>query len=161
MSEPSDLKKFRERQQTDGEDILEWVPGWIGKLMGQGDDRQRNGVLIVTDRRVVFYLKGLMTEVIEAIDLKKVSSVEHHSTLMHNRLRIYTSGDDLDFKCSDKDRAKRIRDLIEERRGGGLAEASEAAGESITSQLERLAALKENGILTDEEFTAQKVKLLG
>lgn len=161
MGEPSDLKKFRERQQVEGEEILEWVPGWIGKLMGQGDDRQRNGLLIVTDRRVVFYLKGLMTEVTEAIDLKKVSSVEHHSTLTHNRLRIHTSGDALDFKCHEKEKAKRLRDLIEERRGGGQTPDSEPHGDSAVDQIERLWALTEKGILTEEEFATQKAKLLG
>ena len=36
-----------------------------------------------------------------------------------------------------------------------------APEEDVVSQLERLAALKEQGILTDEEFAAQKAKLLG
>lgn len=31
----------------------------------------------------------------------------------------------------------------------------------VVSQLERLAALKEKGILSDEEFAAQKAKILG
>ena len=33
--------------------------------------------------------------------------------------------------------------------------------DDVVSQLERLAALKEQGILTEEEFAAQKAKLLG
>ena len=33
--------------------------------------------------------------------------------------------------------------------------------QDVVSQLERLAALKEQGILTDEEFQAQKAKILG
>ncbi|MCI7576750.1 MAG: SHOCT domain-containing protein, partial [Spirochaetia bacterium] len=31
----------------------------------------------------------------------------------------------------------------------------------ITAELEKLASLKEKGILSDEEFAAQKAKLLG
>jgi hypothetical protein len=33
--------------------------------------------------------------------------------------------------------------------------------EDVVSQLERLGTLKAQGLLTDEEFSAQKVKLLG
>jgi len=40
--------------------------------------------------------------------------------------------------------------------------AAPAAGEQSTiEQLKELAALKEQGILTDDEFAAQKAKLLG
>ena len=35
------------------------------------------------------------------------------------------------------------------------------AGNDLTAQLEQLASLKQQGILSDEEFTAAKAKLLG
>jgi Short C-terminal domain len=39
--------------------------------------------------------------------------------------------------------------------------AAEGVSDDTVAQLERLAKLKEQGILTDEEFTAQKAKILG
>lgn len=36
-----------------------------------------------------------------------------------------------------------------------------AAPDDVVTQLERLGALKQQGLLTDEEFAAQKAKLLG
>ena len=39
--------------------------------------------------------------------------------------------------------------------------AAPAGGDDPIAQLERLAALKQQGILTDAEFEAQKAKLLG
>lgn len=39
--------------------------------------------------------------------------------------------------------------------------APAAAGGDSIEQLERLAKLKEQGILTDEEFSAEKAKILG
>lgn len=39
--------------------------------------------------------------------------------------------------------------------------AAAPASEDMISQLERLAALKSQGILTDEEFAAQKARILG
>ncbi len=41
------------------------------------------------------------------------------------------------------------------------APAASAAGESTIDQLKQLGELKEQGILTEEEFAAQKAKLLG
>ena len=43
-----------------------------------------------------------------------------------------------------------------------ISSSSATSGnEDVSSKLEKLAALKEKGILTDEEFAAQKAKLLG
>jgi Short C-terminal domain len=39
--------------------------------------------------------------------------------------------------------------------------AAPAGGESMIDQLKQLGELKEQGILTEEEFAAQKAKLLG
>ena len=39
--------------------------------------------------------------------------------------------------------------------------AAPPAGEDVITQLERLGALHAQGILTDEEFAAEKAKLLG
>jgi hypothetical protein len=41
------------------------------------------------------------------------------------------------------------------------APAAPAAGESMLDQLKELGELKSQGILTEEEFAAQKAKLLG
>ena len=40
-------------------------------------------------------------------------------------------------------------------------QAAPAAQEDVISQLERLGALKAQGVLTEEEFEAQKAKILG
>ena len=43
----------------------------------------------------------------------------------------------------------------------GAPPPAPAAQEDVISQLERLGALKAQGLLTEEEFNAQKAKLLG
>jgi putative oligomerization/nucleic acid binding protein len=40
------------------------------------------------------------------------------------------------------------------------APAGGGAGEGLTAELERLSQLRSNGIITDDEFTAAKAKLL-
>lgn len=44
--------------------------------------------------------------------------------------------------------------------GGGYAEPPAAPAPDPIAQLKELAALKEQGVLTDEEFAVQKAKLL-
>jgi Short C-terminal domain len=66
---------------------------------------------------------------------------------------------------ADRDQA------IAANRGAGYAEGAQAAyaeppppaggGDDMIEQLKQLAALKDQGILTEEEFAAQKAKLLG
>ena len=41
------------------------------------------------------------------------------------------------------------------------APAPAAGGEDVVDQLEKLADLRDRGVLTDEEFAAQKAKILG
>lgn len=56
-----------------------------------------------------------------------------------------------------------VRALIEStiaRRGSGQTIVQQAAPLDLADQLTKLAALREQGILTDEEFNAQKAKLL-
>jgi hypothetical protein len=45
--------------------------------------------------------------------------------------------------------------------GGGEEYSEEPAAPDPMEQLEKLAKLHEEGVLTDEEFAAQKAKLLG
>ena len=44
---------------------------------------------------------------------------------------------------------------------GGGAPAAASGGTDIVAELQKLGALKEQGILTDDEFAAAKAKLLG
>ncbi len=116
MKEPKHVTAFKSRHAKPTETVLAWAEGYIGELMGQGKKAQHNGVLMVTDHRVVFYRKGLFGEVIETIPLKSLTSVERLSTLGHRTLRLHTSHDALEFKTFDKDAERAVADAIEERR---------------------------------------------
>ena len=86
--EPKHIVKFKELHLKQGETIIAWSEGYIGNAMGKGDDTQHNGVLLTTKERVVFYRKGIMGEVIEAIPLKNFNSVERKTVLMTLKISI-------------------------------------------------------------------------
>jgi Short C-terminal domain len=64
---------------------------------------------------------------------------------------------------SDYERDARIAELEEQQAGQQAAAPAAPSGGSddMIAQLEKLGQLRDQGILTEEEFTAQKQKLLG
>lgn len=61
----------------------------------------------------------------------------------------------------DYDRDARIAELEAQQAASAPAAAPAPAQDDMVAQLEKLAGLKDQGILTQEEFDAQKQKLLG
>lgn len=115
MKESKHVRRFREQRLEPGERILAHVEGYIGKMMaGFGRDMQRNGALIVTDRRVAFYRKGLVGEAFERIPVEKLTSIEERSTLGHRTIRLHTSHDHLEFKTvAAQSRVRSVVSLLE------------------------------------------------
>ena len=92
------LKAFRASKLKPGENIIGFLEGWIGEMMGSGDKTQRNGQLILTNQRACFYRKGILGEVFETIPLARITSVETLSRMGYRILRLHTSHDDITFK---------------------------------------------------------------
>lgn len=154
--------KFEERHSIDGESVIAWSEGYIGDVMGKGDKTQRNGALIVTEARVIFYRKGLLGEILETMPLKSLTSVERKSKLGHRIIKLHTSHDDLEFKTFNKDGETSVANAIEE----GRSEKSPAPVAVLAPQedgldkLKKLAELKDAGVLSEDEFNSKKEKLL-
>ena len=165
-SEPKLLRSFRESQAWDGEVVLDSVLGYSGDMMGSGDDRQCNGLLVLTDRRVVFTGKRLMSEVFEQMPLSKVASVESRSNAMGLfTIKVHGSNNAIEFKTFMRDARDRIMKAIEERSSTAAnvapsADRARPVAPSAIEQIERLSALRDSGALTDEEFQAKKADLL-
>lgn len=154
MAEPADLRKFRQHKLQDGETVLGWCEGYIGSIMGSGDDKQYNGVLVVTDQRVAFYYKGWFSEVFEQIPLGRVTAAEQRTVMGHHTVTLHTSGSSLEFKTFDRARRDGVLAHIEQQRAGA------GLGPGPLDQLKKLDELRQAGILTDEEFAAKKAQLL-
>jgi hypothetical protein len=171
-SESKHVAAWLAKHAEPGEEIVAWADGYIGKMMGQGADRQHNGALIVTGRRVAFYRKGVFGEVHRTIPLAKVSSVEHVGLLGHRVLRIHTSGGEgagIEFKTFDGEECARAAGAIEAGRHGkresGATSPEMAAGEAVRADpleaLRKLGELRTAGVIGEEEFVAKKAELLG
>jgi len=163
------LAKYAEQ----GEQVSAWAEGYIGKMMGSGKDKQHNGALIITGRRVIFYRSGFLGEVHQAIPLAKISSVEQSSFLGQRKVRMHTSHDDLEFTTFDDNPYARVVAALQagavnkgEGAGGvGDVAAAGAAGpagsDTPLDALKKLGELRAAGVINEAEFEAKKAELLG
>ncbi|WP_296059562.1 SHOCT domain-containing protein [uncultured Amphritea sp.] len=151
--------KFKERHALRDETIIAWSDGYIGEAMGSGSKAQKNGALIVTESRVIFYRKGLFGEVLETIPLKSLTSVERKSTMGFRVIRLHASHDDLEFKTFSKDGEAEVIAAIESGRSEQPISAPVNKEDSL-DKLKKLAELKEMGAITQEEFDLKKTQLL-
>lgn len=161
--EPKHVIKFRESYLKPSEDIVVWLGGFIGEMMGTGDKKQYNGVLIITNEKVVFYRKGFLGEVHEAILLKDITSVDRKSMMGHRIIRVHTSHDQIEFNTfADKDAEQQLIDSIEAGRyHTSSMPVSQALPQSDPmSDLKKLGELKDLGVITTEEFQEKKSVLM-
>lgn len=147
-----------------GENILASVFGaYEAKILGH--DSARNGVFIATDRRLAFYAKKMFGYDLEVFPYRNVSSIEMSKGLMGHSITFFASGNKSTLKWINQGNVSKFVALVKEHMSkqdvtSGSRVASQNGGDVI-SQVERLAKLKEQGILTDEEFTAAKKELFG
>lgn len=131
------------------------------KIMGS--NTVRNGVFLATDRRVFFYAKKMFGYDSESFPYSSISSFDQSKGLMGKTITFYASGNKVMMKwinVGDVDLfIETVRTAIGSKSSSG--QASTQSGDDSVEQIKKLAALRDEGILTEEEFVAKKQKLLG
>ncbi|MEG0925224.1 PH domain-containing protein [Chryseobacterium sp.] len=119
-------------------------------------------ILVATDRRLIFvdkeFIYGLK---VEDFSYSKISSIQYETELMLASIDIHVSDDIVEIDGVGKYDAElfceKVRDFMSRPK-----EYFQGKSEPSTlDKLEQLGRLKENGVLSEEEFTEQKKKLLG
>lgn len=70
------------------------------------------GIVVLTDRRVIFWKNGFTKQLLEDFPLKNISSVQWESGMMLGKLHVYTSGNKATIANMDKDGGRQISELI-------------------------------------------------
>lgn len=137
------------------------------KALTSGLYQGNTWLITVTDQRLLFLDKGMVFGLKQVeLPLKQISALSHKTGLLFGEIHISTSGGKSVIQTIPKGEVAKIAaiisSLIREAHEVKVPVASTVAPQpvDVASQLERLAALMEKGILTPEEFAAQKAKLL-
>jgi len=156
---------FVQTKMQQDESVLGFMDGWIGEMMGKGKDKQHNGCFILTRKRAIFCRKGMLGDVFQAIPLDKISSVETLTRMGQRILTLHASHDELRFKTFEAaDLFEQTYNQIEALRHTAAKTAAAPVpimvAESPIEMLTKLAALRDAGVLTSDEFEAKKRELL-
>ncbi len=129
-----------------------------------GQYHDGHGILVGTNIRLIFIDKGLLFGLkVEDFPYEKISSIEYKQGLMFGTISIYTSGNKADItyipNIAIDEFVGFVRNMTHKTENVAEPQTS-TQDQDLISKLERLASLKEKGVLTDEEFNEQKKKLL-
>jgi len=122
-----------------------------------------NGILVATDRRLIFIDKGLIGLKTEDFAYDKISSIQMKTGMVFGEIEIDAAGNRSKIQNMDKKIARELADWIRNHIGAAarsVAPPTAAAADPI-EQIARLAKLKDAGAITEEEFSAKKKQLLG
>lgn len=133
--------------------------------LAQGTYNKGNGILVATNRRLIFIDKGLVFGLkVEDFGLDKITSIQYESGLLFATIKILASGNVAKIenvqKPEGKEFCEKVRIKLSEPKNSEPVHIVQNNQLDIADQLMKLANLKEQGILTEEEFLQQKIKLL-
>lgn len=163
MSKLDKLLGKAQEHLEDGEEVLSAVQGSY-ETKRLGEDSVRKGMFAATNRRLVFYAKKLTGYDFEVFPYENISSIEMGKSMMGHHIKFFASGNEVKMKwINDKDGVAELVNTVKARMKGGSssAPAPQAPGPDLADQIRRLGELRSEGLLTEEEFQAQKQKLLG
>ncbi|HTB21478.1 MAG TPA: SHOCT domain-containing protein [bacterium] len=167
---PKDLISFEQTRLQGGERTIRFLSGSVGEFMGKGANSLVNGVVILTNQRVVFYSRpGLFSQPrIESSRLDKINSVDSGRTGIISfffYIKFVTSGNSLTVSVPAL--TKQTQEFIdavilavEDAKGKSSISETSSTAPSLAGELSKLAALAAQGVLTKEEFERAKAKLL-
>lgn len=120
---------------------------------------------VCTQRRLLFINCGMFFGLRQVqLRLDKIQSIDHEHTIYFGSIRVWDGASyftiSMVAKHSVDPFVKTTEDAMESFRQKQQQKTASGGSGDLASQLERLAALRDKGVLTDAEFQAQKLKLL-
>ena len=145
---------------------LIWViAGLVLLLIVGGIVRWVNTLHVVTNERLI-YRAGFIAKQGTEIPLEVIQNVAFNQTLFERMfgtgdLTIESAGTHGQTRYQDIPRPEAVQSLIYRVRETRMRPNESSSSPDSVSQLERLSRLHDDGKLSDDEFEAQKAKLLG
>ena len=146
------LSLIEKEHLADGETIVQAIMGFKDNV----------GVLIATESRVIFYAKKMFGFDLESFLFKNIASIEYSSGFLGlKELVINSSGNDVKVQHMTEWSGGSIKDFIDYvNSNSGQSNNIQIVQDDIPSQIKKLSDLRDQGILTDDEFSVKKAELL-
>ncbi|EMC8779819.1 PH domain-containing protein [Providencia rettgeri] len=144
----------------------------IPQAIASGSMENKNWLLVLTNYRVIFLNKGMLFGLKQMdINLDNIVSVGGKTGMLLGDILIGTSGQNYTISNVSKKTVVPFTNLVNEARDKKKSinaepqptnseNLSNTSTDDLIAQLEKLASLKEKGVLSEEEFLQQKNKLL-
>lgn len=146
----------------DDESILDAITGKYKKNVG--------ALMLLTDQRLILMSTTMIMKnlIMEDFELSKVSSIEMKEGFISNTITVYASGNKAEFINYDAkyniEFCEHVKKVLSKGKETPVQPVIQtpppSTSNDLLEQLERLGALKEKGLLTDDEFQKAKEKIL-
>ena len=158
------LEQARAHLEADEEVLFSILGAYEAKVLGS--DSVRNGVLIATDRRLVFYAKKLGGYDLESFPYRQISSFEGGKSMMGHHVKIFASGNNVQVKWMKSD-ISQLMSIVREKMHAQQVHSAPVAqpvpaipDEDHGAALRKLAALRDEGLITPEEYESKRAEVL-
>jgi len=141
----------------ENEQILAFTSGLMGA---------NTWLITLTDKRIIFLDKGIIYGLKQSIvDLDKVNAVSGSTGLLFGKINITDGANDRlienVWKKTVKNFTNKVQEALEARKvAQAVITPTEVKETDPYEKLEKLASLKEKGIISEEEFLAEKKAIL-
>jgi Bacterial PH domain/Short C-terminal domain len=142
-----------------GEEVLDVTTGMV-QVTRMGTRTSLSGAILVTDRRVILYTKKLGGYEMYDHVYGLLTAIDYKKGMMYGNLTLAASGDKTHVSRVPKDAVERVAKEIRARMAASHEHGRAGEVASAADEIRKLAELRAEGILTDEEFEAKKKKLL-
>jgi len=164
MAKASKNLQHLEAHLEAGEEVQAHVEGlYETKIMGS--ESVRKGILVATDRRMLFFAKKVGGYDLESFPYGNISSLEQGKSMLGASLKFFASGNTVAMQRINVRKNNLgefmtvVQSRINETKSSPLSPT--ASGDvDIADQIKKLADLRDAGILSEEEFSEKKAELL-
>lgn len=158
MSKIDKLTEGAQAHLDPGEVIEATIMGTY-EVKVMGNDHPRKGIMLATDRRLVFYAKKLGGYDLESFPYPNISSFEASKSMAGRSIKFIASGNTVSLKwIRTTEDVDGFASLVRAR--AGSAPATSGSSGSVADELGKLAALVQQGVLSQPEYETAKARLL-
>ncbi|PIF46117.1 putative oligomerization/nucleic acid binding protein [Chryseobacterium sp. 52] len=152
---------FARKEIRELPDVLSKDEKIVYLVEGRNKTTKHHIILVATDRRLIFVDKEFMYGLkVEDFSYDKISSIQYETSLMLGSIDIQVSDHIVEIDGVGKYEAELFCEKVRDFMSRPKEYFQNKSVPTILDQLEQLGKLKENGVVSEEEFNEQKKKLL-